>query len=100
MLAQALLVEMVTKGQRGNFVGRSGIDAFTVSFAHEDPFVAMKVSGTLASKFIEENLKAREQTAEGTTEFFESEAKSQSELEKKEDQIAIEIGAYGDFLNK
>jgi polysaccharide biosynthesis transport protein len=89
MLAQALLVEMVAKGPRGNFVGRSGIDAFTVSFAHEDPFVAMKVSAKLASKFIEENLKAREQTAEGTTEFFESEVRrAKVELEKKEDQIS------------
>ena len=89
MLAQALLVEMVGKGQRGNFVGRSGIDAFMVSFAHEDPSVAMKVTGKLASKFIEENLKARELTAEGTTEFFESEVRrAKVELEKKEDHIS------------
>jgi polysaccharide chain length determinant protein (PEP-CTERM system associated) len=89
MLAQDLLVEMVGKGQRGNFVTRTGIDAFTVSFAHEDPSVAMKVTGKLAMKFIEENLKAREQTAEGTTEFFESEVRrAKVELEKKEDQIS------------
>ena len=89
MLAQALLVEMVGKGQRGNFVGRTGIDAFTVSFGHEDPSVAMKVTGKLASRFIEENLKVREQTAEGTTEFFESEVRrAKVELEKKEDQIS------------
>lgn len=89
ILAQALSVEMVGKGQRGNFVSRSGIDAFTVSFSHEDPSLAMKVAGTLAEKFIEENLKARELTAEGTTEFFESEVRrAKVELEKKEDQIS------------
>lgn len=89
MLAQALLVEMVGKGQRGNFVGRSGIDAFMVSFAHEDPSIAMKVTGELASKFIEQNLKARELMAEGTTGFFESEVRrAKVELEKKENHIS------------
>jgi succinoglycan biosynthesis transport protein ExoP len=89
MLAQALLVEMVGKGQRGNFVGRTGIDAFMVSFSHEDPSVAMKVVGKVAAKFIEENLKARELTAEGTTEFFESEVRrAKVELEEKEDRIS------------
>ncbi len=42
MLVHALLVEMVEKGPRGNFVSQSGIDAFTISFAHEDPFVARR----------------------------------------------------------
>jgi uncharacterized protein involved in exopolysaccharide biosynthesis len=89
MLAQALLVEMIGKGQRGNFVGRSGIDAFTVSFAHEDPLIAMKVTGQLASKFIEENLKARERVAAGSTEFFDAEVRhAKIELERKEDQIS------------
>jgi len=89
MLAQALTVEMVGKGQRGNFIGRTGIDAFTVSFAHEDPKIAMEVTGALATKFIEENLKTREEMAEGTTEFFEAEVRrAKIELEKKEDQIS------------
>lgn len=89
VLAQAIVVEMIGKGQRGNFVGRTGIDAFTVSFAHEDPNVAMKVAGALASKFIEENLKTREQMAQGTTEFFEAEvSRAKIELEKKEDEIS------------
>ncbi len=67
------MVEMVAKGPRGNFVSRSSVDAFTVSFSHEDPGTAMKVTSRIASKFIEENLKAREQTAEGTTEFLDYE---------------------------
>ncbi len=88
-LAQALVVEMVGKGPRGNFVSRSGIDAFTVSFAHENPMIAMKVTETLAARFIEENIKTREQMAEGTTEFFEAEARrAKVELEKKEDEIS------------
>jgi len=89
MLARSLMVEMVAKGPRGNFVGRSSIDAFTVSFAHQDPTIAMKVTGSLASRFIEENSRTRERAAEGTTEFFDEEVRrAKIELEKKEDQIS------------
>jgi polysaccharide chain length determinant protein (PEP-CTERM system associated) len=88
-LAQMLAVEMVAKGPRGNFVSRASIDAFTISFAHEDPTTAMKVTGKLASKFIEVNSKTREATAEDTTEFFDDEVRrAKVELEKKEDQIS------------
>ena len=52
-------VEMVARGPQGNFVSRSGLDAFTVSFAHEDPAIAMKVTSRLASKFIEANVRSR-----------------------------------------
>lgn len=89
MLAQAVLVEMVGKRPRGNFVGRGGIDAFTVSFAHQDPVIAMQVTGKLANKFIEENWKARERVAEGSTEFFDAEVRrAKAELERKEDRIS------------
>jgi polysaccharide chain length determinant protein (PEP-CTERM system associated) len=80
---------MVAKERRGNFIGRSGIDAFTIAFLHEDPGIAMKVTDWLASKFIEENLKAREQTAEGTTEFLDDEVrKAKLELERREDDVS------------
>jgi polysaccharide chain length determinant protein (PEP-CTERM system associated) len=81
-------VEMVAKGPQGNFVSRNSLDAFTVSFAHEDPATAMKVTTLLASKFIEENVKSREQIAEGTTEFLDYEvAAAKRDLNRKEDEI-------------
>lgn len=81
-------VEMVGKTGHANFVGRNSVDAFTVSFSHEDPGTAMKVTERIAAKFIEENMRAREQTAEGTTEFLDSEVvTAKSALEKKEDEI-------------
>src|SRR5690349_13040638 len=33
------------------------VEAFTISFAHEDPLTAKKVTAELASRYIEENLK-------------------------------------------
>lgn len=87
--ADAIIVEMVGKELRGNFVGRSGIDAFTIAFQHEDPGIAMKVTDWIATKFINVNLKAREQTAESTTEFLDDEVRmAKLELERREDEIS------------
>src|SRR5512134_2865878 len=49
----------------------SGSDAFTLSFLHEDPKSAMNGAARLASFFIDENLKTREQQAVGTSEFLD-----------------------------
>ncbi|MGE5699766.1 MAG: Wzz/FepE/Etk N-terminal domain-containing protein, partial [Deltaproteobacteria bacterium] len=43
--------------------------AFTLSFLHENPRMAMLTTSRLASVFIDENLKSREQQAVGTSEF-------------------------------
>lgn len=87
--ADSIIVEMVGKELRGNFVGRSGIDAFTIAFQHEDPGIAMKATDWIASQFINVNLKAREQTAESTTEFLDDEVRmAKVELERREDEIS------------
>jgi polysaccharide chain length determinant protein (PEP-CTERM system associated) len=88
-LAGNISVEMLGKGPRANFVGRTSLDAFTVSFVHEDPGTAMQVTARVVAKFIEQNLRMREQTAEGTTEFFDEEVvRAKAELERKEDEIS------------
>src|SRR3974390_1328859 len=53
-------------------VNRATLRSFTVSFTAQNPSVAAKVSNRLASLFIEENLKVREQQVEGTADFFEA----------------------------
>jgi polysaccharide chain length determinant protein (PEP-CTERM system associated) len=89
MAGSAIKVEMVAKGPRGNFVSRNSVDAFTVSFSHENPGTAMNVTAGIASRFIEENLKTREQIAQGTTEFLDDEVINVKRvLEKKEDEIS------------
>jgi polysaccharide chain length determinant protein (PEP-CTERM system associated) len=63
-------------------------DAFTVSYAGEEPQVVMQVANKLASLFIEENLKVREQHAIGTTQFFADEMQRvRSVLETQEKTI-------------
>lgn len=62
-----------------------GGNAFTITYKGADPKTAMQVTNTIASLFIEENLKAREQFAEGTSEFIINELdKSKTELEELE----------------
>ena len=86
--------EMVIKGLRKNITiqtkGSGGrIEAFTISFAHRDPMMAMKVTARLASQYIDENIKLREQFIEGATEFLDEELGIAKEgLDQKEKELA------------
>jgi len=61
---------------------------FTVSFIGSDPEVVTAVANRLASLFIEENLKIREQQAVGTTEFLADElALAKEKLDKMEEAV-------------
>ena len=64
------------------------VEAFTISFAHEDPMTAMKVTAKLASQYIDENLKVREQMVTGVSVFLEQELNSaKAALEAQEQAI-------------
>jgi polysaccharide chain length determinant protein (PEP-CTERM system associated) len=55
---------------------RGGADAFSITFSGRDPVNVAQVSNTLASYFIDENLKVREEYAVGTSDFLQSELAS------------------------
>src|SRR5918996_5461798 len=85
-LRKNIKVETVGTAGPGGMI--RGIEAFTISFGHQEPKTAMKVTGRLASLFIEENLKVREQLAEGTSEFLDQELNlAKARLEEKEQAI-------------
>ena len=68
---------------------RRNIQAFTIAYEGNDPLTVMKVTNKLASLFIEENLRVREQLVEGTTEFLEHElVKVKEKLDLQEKQIS------------
>ena len=68
------VIEGLRKNVKIETQGRGGqLEAFTISFSHNDPMVAMKVTSKLASQYIDENIKIREQFIEGATEFLEQE---------------------------
>jgi succinoglycan biosynthesis transport protein ExoP len=56
--------------------------AFTIAYRGKNPETVQKVAGTLASFYLQENLKIREQQARTTTRFLEA------ELKEIQDQLA------------
>ncbi len=65
-------------------------DAFTLSFSHENPQTAMLTASRLASFFIDENLKSREQQAVGTAEFLDSQLQDvKTRLESAEEKVRL-----------
>lgn len=64
--------------------------AFSISFSDPNPETAMQVTSRLASLYIEEHLKVREQQSEGTTEFLDTQLQSlKTVLEGHEKEIAL-----------
>jgi polysaccharide chain length determinant protein (PEP-CTERM system associated) len=65
-------------------------DTLQLSFETENPDTAMQVTARLASLFIDENLKVREQQAMGTTVFINAEAdRLRKELEEQEAKVNL-----------
>jgi polysaccharide chain length determinant protein (PEP-CTERM system associated) len=61
---------------------------FTISYIGKDPKTVTNVTNKLASLFIEENLKSREQQAQGTTEFLSIELEAtRAKLEEQEKSV-------------
>jgi succinoglycan biosynthesis transport protein ExoP len=87
-------IEKIRKSVRVETVGAMGgrgssVEAFSISFANENPMTAMKVTAKLASLFIEQNLRAREQLTQGTAEFLQQELqRGQVALETQEQAIS------------
>jgi polysaccharide chain length determinant protein (PEP-CTERM system associated) len=81
------IVELMRKNIQVQIKGKEGY--FTISYTGQDPRVVTLVTNKLASLFIEENLRLREQQAVGTAEFLSIELKAtKAKLEDQERVIA------------
>ncbi|MCF8075838.1 MAG: protein GumC [Desulfotignum sp.] len=83
---------------------RGGTEAFSIRFSGRDPHRVMQIANTLASYFMDENLKVREAQAVGTSEFLEQELeKTRQRLEEMETRLstyrAAHIGGLPDELD-
>lgn len=68
---------------------RHGTEAFSIRFRGSDPQRVMRITNTLASYFMDENLKVREAQAVGTSEFLDSELeKTRTRLEEMEQKLS------------
>jgi uncharacterized protein involved in exopolysaccharide biosynthesis len=80
-------VELMRKKIQVEIKGKEGY--FSISYIGKDPKIVALVTNKLASLFIEENLKFREQQAQGTTEFLSSELSAmKAKLEEQEKVIS------------
>jgi len=82
----------------------SGSDAFTISYRGTDPDKVMRITNTLTSFFMDENLKLREAQAVGTSEFLNAELeKTRLKLVDREEQLssyrAKNLGGLPDELD-
>ena len=85
-------IESMRKNIKVGMVGTQGksVEAVNISFGHENPMTAMKVTAKLASQYIEENLKVREQMVTGVSAFLEQELNSaKAALEAQEQAIGM-----------
>jgi polysaccharide chain length determinant protein (PEP-CTERM system associated) len=75
---------------------RHGTEAFSISFFYSDnPELVERIANKLATFFMDENLKARESQAIGTSEFLESELeKIKKKLESREEELSAYRAMY------
>lgn len=69
----------------------NGLPGFTISFTADNPQLAQRVCAEITSMFMEENLKVREQRAEGTTEFL---GKQLEEAKRKLDEQDARLAVF------
>ena len=74
-----LSVDTLQKGKKGKGKQNNMTIAFTISYRGKNPVEVQKVAGNLASLYLEQNLKDRQEKAETTTKFLEAELKELDE---------------------
>jgi len=81
-------VHAVEKMRSAIYINESGNDGFSIDFVHSDAHKAQQVADRLATLFISESIKSREQQVEGAVDFLVTQvAESRKELEKKDEAV-------------
>ncbi len=69
--------------------GAGGLPGFFISFTASDPHTAQLVCREITSLFVSENLQAREQSAEGTTQFLKGQLdQAKANLDSQDQKLA------------
>ena len=81
--------KVVNQMRRGDLLVQRRGDVFSISFDDQDPVRAAAVANRIAELFILENLKIREDQAQGTSSFLETELReTKAKLEQQEARLA------------
>ena len=87
-MRKSIEIQVASATDKGGRRRDSSEDAFTLTVTHGNPQMAMMTASRLASYFIDENLKSREQQAAGTSEFLESQLQeTKARLAKQEEKV-------------
>ena len=79
---------MVDKMRKRIEIDTKGKNTFILTFQHEKPEVAMRVTSRLGSFFVEENIRSREATAQETSKFLVDEVQeTRKRLEAQEEKL-------------
>jgi polysaccharide chain length determinant protein (PEP-CTERM system associated) len=93
--AQEPIEEVVEVARRNLTVAKKGDSVFTIYFKNPDPVKAANTANRIAELFIQENLKLRENQAQGTSSFLEAELEqTKQKLEQQEAKIAAFKSLY------
>lgn len=71
---------------KGDGISRSSVPGFYISFTSDNPRLAQQVCAEITSMFMEENLRARQQSAQGTTDFLISQLKDAKQALDEQDK--------------
>ena len=83
LMREWISVDLIREERR-----RGPADAFSISFRGTDPDLVMRITSSLASYFIEENIRVREEQASGTSDFLDDElGYTRLKLEKQEQTL-------------
>jgi polysaccharide chain length determinant protein (PEP-CTERM system associated) len=91
------IIEIMQKAATVDLVGSGTgrLSSFSIKFTGKNPTEVAQVANQLATMFIEENLKAREQQSSGTTEFLDTELEqAKKQLEQKEKDLGTIKSRY------
>lgn len=84
----AMMQKDVSVSIVSNYGGSQDLEAFRIGFRGTEARLVAQVANDLATQFIDENLKAREQQSSGTTEFLQNQLQeSKKVLEDQESKL-------------
>jgi polysaccharide biosynthesis transport protein len=89
-LSDEAIVDRMEKEIGVDIVEQAGLrlNAFRISYSARDPLIVAKVTNELASQFIEENMKSREQSLYSTSDFIDTELeKTKKDMEEKATEL-------------
>ena len=74
---------------RSQITGAGGLPGFFITFRASDPRTAQQVTGEIESLFVKEDLRTREQSAQGTTDFLKGQlADAKRSLDEQDAKLA------------